>query len=197
MNEKIIKYFAGQMSLPEIKNFEQQIDSSPELKKEVEKCRKFFDDLSSAQNLPVDENYFINMVPQFRTKLQGYRQKRYHPKFAFAAALLTVIIIMFYAIPDRETRNDGNILNNFSTSDITDYLSTNNDQTFVTNLPADVQSNYDSVLDGMIYSELNSNDKDLAAASLYDKLDYNTIIKSIDQNEAAIIYKKLKNKNFF
>lgn len=196
MNEKIIRYFEGQMNRSELQDFEQQVNSSPSLKKEIEGCRKFLEELSSTKDLSVDENYFINILPRFRVKLESGKRKKYYPRLAFASALLTVIII-FYLMPDGKIVNSSNTANDLSTSEITDYLTTNSSQALLTNLPPDVETKYDSLLDNMIYNELNSDREDFSTASLYDKLDYNTIIQSIDRNEAAMVYEKLKNKKFF
>ena len=64
-----------------------------------------------------------------------------------------MIILLFIPNSNRVVR-DENSSANYSSSDITDYLSTNSDQPIVTNLPADVEANYDSLLDGMIYIDI-------------------------------------------
>ena len=197
MNEKLIKYFAGEMSSSEKEEFEKIINASPYLKEEASKYRVFFSNINETVEPDVDENYFINLVPRFRDKLAQSEKKKYHPVFSFATAVLIVMIILLFIPNSNRVVRDENSSANYSSSDITDYLSTNSDQPIVTNLPADVEANYDSLLDGMIYDELSDNEHNLAGAQIVESLDYNTLLESVNNNDAAVIYEQLKNKKIF
>jgi hypothetical protein len=198
MNEKIIKYFAGEMSPADKVEFENAVAASPALQKEIRKYRDFFSSIDDTGNPDVEENYFINLLPKFRERLDNNRKKKYHPVFSFASAVLTVIIVLLF-MPRTEKiikDNNGNTVN-YSPTEITDYLSINSEQPMLTNLPADVEANYDSVLDNMIYNELDVNEQNLVTTDLIDRLDYNTLIQSVDPNDASTIYEQLKNKKLF
>ena len=198
MNEKIIKYFSGEMSHSEKEEFEKTVAATPSLRKEFIKYRDFFSSINETRNPDVDDDYFVNLIPKFRENLEYKRMKKYHPVFSFASAVLTVIIVLLF-IPRSEKiikENNGNTTN-YSSTEITDYLSNNSEQPIVTTLPADVEANYDSVLDNMIYSELDVNEQNLVTTDLIDRLDYNTLMQSVNPNDAAIIYEKLKNKKIF
>ena len=198
MDEKIIKYFAGEMSPFEMEEFEKTVTNTPSLRKEIIKYRNFFSSINDTRNPEVEEDYFINLIPKFREKLEYKRKKKYHPAFAFATAILTVIIVLLF-IPHSEKfmkENNGNTAN-YSPTEITDYLTINSEQPIVTNLPADVEANYDSVLDNMIYNELDVNEQNLVTNDLIDRFDYNTLMQSVDPNDAANIYEKLKSKKNF
>lgn len=198
MNEKIIKYFSGEMSHSEKEEFEKTVAATPSLRKEFIKYRDFFSSINETRNPDVDDDYFVNLIPKFRENLEYKKKKKYHPVFSFASAVLTVIIVLLF-IPRSEKiikENNGNATN-YSPTEITDYLSNNSEQPIVTNLPADVEANYDSVLDNMIYSELDVNEQNLVTTDLIDRLDYNTLMQSVNSNDAAIIYEKLKNKKIF
>ena len=197
MNEKLIKYFAGEMSSSEKEEFEKIINASPYLKEEASKYRVFFSNINETVEPDVDENYFINLVPRFRDKLAQSEKKKYHPVFSFATAVLIVMIILLFIPNSNRVVRDENSSANYSSTDITDYLSTNSDQPIVTNLPADVEANYDSLLDGMIYDELSDNEHNLAGAQIVESLDYNTLLESVNNNDAAVIYEQLKNKKIF
>jgi hypothetical protein len=198
MNEKMIKYFAGEMSSSEKEEFERIIILSPSLQEEVAKYRDFFSNFSKARNPEIEEDYFINLIPKFREKLEFGRKKRYHPVFSFASAVVTVIIILLFIPNSPKTTKGGKaIVGNYSTSEITDYLLVNSEQPIVSNLPADFETSYDSVLDGLIYNELDVNEQNLATADLIDRLDYNTLIQSVNPNDASVIYEQLKNKKIF
>ena len=198
MNEKLIKYFSGEMNSSEKEEFEKTIEASPSLKEEVDEYNSFFSAISSTQNPEVDESYFINLVPNFRERLERSKGKKYHPAFSFATAVLTVVVFFLLIIThtNQVVRND-NTTPNYSSTDISDYLNTNSDQPLLSNLPSDVQANYDSLLDGLIYQELNNNGKNLVGAEYLDKLDYNSFLESVNPNDASTIYEQLKNKKIF
>lgn len=198
MNEKLIKYFAGEMNPSEKEEFEETINESPSLQEEFVKYSNFFSNINETKNPEVEENYFINLIPEFRNKLGQRRGKKYHPVFSFTTAVLAVIIIFLF-IPNNEkiVEEGNNIVDNYSTSEITNFLDINSEQPVVTNLQVDVGADYDSLLDDIIFKELNINEKNLVAAEMIDRLDYNTILQSVNQEEASVIYKELKNKKIF
>jgi hypothetical protein len=197
MNEKLIKYFTGEMSSSEMREFEKVISESPSLKKEAAEYRELFSDIEETRKPEVDESYFINLVPRFRARREQSKEKKYHPAFSFATAVLAVIVVLLFIPNSNNVIKKGSPALNYSTTEISDYLTTNSDQSILTNLPADVEANYDSLLDGMIIEELNSNNQNLAGSEFVDKLDYNTLLQSVNQNDASVIYEQLKNKKIF
>jgi len=197
MNEKLIKYFAGEMSSPEMREFEKVISESPSLKKEAAEYRELLSDIEETRNPDVDESYFINLIPRFRTKHEQAVKKKYRPIFSFTTAVLTVVILLLIIPHTNQVVRDKDTAANYSSTDISDYLTTNSDQPLLSNLPSDVQANYDSLLDGLIYQELNNNGKNLVGAEYLDKLDYNSFLESVNPNDASTIYEQLKNKKIF
>ena len=197
MNEELVKYFAGEMSSSEKEGFEKIINSTPHLQKEVAKYRDFFSAINMTSNPEVEESYFTNLVPKLRERVERGKKKKYHPEFSFATAVLTVIVILLFMPRSNQVVKDENFVLNYSTSEISDYLTLNSVQPLLSNLPAEYESNYDSLLDGMIYDELSNYDQNLADAELIDRLDYNTLIQSVNPNDASIIYEQLKNKKIF
>ena len=197
MNEKLVKYFAGEMSSSEKEEFEKIINSSPSLQDEAARYHKFFSGIAETSKPEADESYFINLIPSFRDKLAQGKKKKYRPVISFATAALTVIILFLFIPHSGQVIHNENPTVNYSSSDISDYLMINSEQPLVANLPTDVEVNYDSLLDGMIYDELSNGDQNLAGSELVDKLDYNTLLESVNQNDASAIYEQLKNKIFF
>jgi hypothetical protein len=197
MNEKLIKYFCGEMNSSEMREFEKVISESPLLKKEAAEYRGLFSDIEKTRNPEVDESYFVNLIPRFRTRLEHGKEKKYHPAFSFVTAVLTVIVVLLLIPHSNNLIKKESSIVNYSTSEISDYLTVNSDQPVVTNLPADVEANYDSLLDGLIYQELNNDGNNLVGAEYIDKLDYNSLIESVNPNDASAIYEQLKNKKIF
>ena len=198
MNEKIIKYFSGEMNPSEKEEFEKTVATTPSFREEIIKYSDFFSSIDDTRSPEVENDYFINLIPKFRERLEHKRKKKYHPLFSFASAVLTVIIVLlFIPHPEKIIRENNGNATNYSLSEITDYLSFNAEQPIITNLPADVEANYDSVLDNMIYNELDVNDQNIVTTDLIDRLDYSTLMQSVNPNDAAIIYEKLKNKKIF
>ena len=197
MDEKLIKYFAGEMSSSDMREFEKVISESPSLKKEAAEYREFFSDIERTSRPDVDERYFANLIPRFRVRREYGKEKKYHPAFSFATAVLTVIVVLLFIPHSNNLIKEESPVVNYSTSEISDYLTTNSDQPVVTNLPADIEANYDSLLDRMIYEELSNNNRNIAGAELVDNLDYNTLLQSLNSNDASAIYEQLKNKKIF
>jgi len=196
MNEKIILYIDGQLSREESIAFGKEIQNSPSLQRELSKYRGFISGVKELSDIKTEGDYFVNMIPEFRKKIENSKKKKYHPKFAFATAVLAVIIVMFMFLP----QNNITVINNYSNiteSDIRDYFISAGDENFISNLPEDSSVKYDSLLDGMIYSALSPSNEDVVNISVINKLDYNTLIQSVSNDQADMIYKNLINKKIY
>ena len=116
----IIKYFDGQLSLNEIKEFEGELETSTELKNAFENYRKVNEFFSTKDERLADQDYFNEIIPRFRQKLdkESYVSPIRKIGFTFAAILL---IISSYLLFENYFVNQS--VTNYSVESITDNLS--------------------------------------------------------------------------
>lgn len=91
-DELIIKYFDGQLSEDERKNFENELEINAELKTALEEYRNVNELFSTKDELPLAQDYFTGIVPRFRQTLDKKITISPLQKmgFAFATILLAV-----------------------------------------------------------------------------------------------------------
>jgi hypothetical protein len=194
--DRVIRYIDGQMSPEEKSYFEEELKNSLSLHNELEDCRKLLKKFHEVKDVSVEEDYFTNLLPEFRKKISSGRKFMAYPVLGYG--LVSIIIIVFFSIiilrnsdevpqtedvvsslSDNETEY---ILNNYSDTDMSLEIATNNSE------------NYDSVLTNLLAENLVSDNPDL-----------NYIIESSEGNfynvmtesQAEIIYNELINKKFF
>ncbi len=116
----IIRYFDGQLSVNEIKEFEGEKETNTELKDAFENYRKVNEQFSTKDELLANQDYFNGIIPRFRQKLDkgAYVFPIRKIGFTFATILL---IISSYLIFQNYFFNQS--VTNYSIESITDNLS--------------------------------------------------------------------------
>src|SRR5210317_1357071 len=90
-DDMIIKYFDGELSTDEIREFEQELESNTELKEVFDNYRKVNELFSNNDEQLAGRDYFNGIVPRFRQNLDKVSYK--FPVFKFAAAFAAILII--------------------------------------------------------------------------------------------------------
>ncbi len=116
----MIKYFDGQLSVNEIKEFEGEKETNTELKDAFENYRKVNEQFSTKDELLANQDYFNGIIPRFRQKLDKgtYVFPIRKISFTFATVLL---IILSYLLFQNYFFNQS--VTNYSIESITDNLS--------------------------------------------------------------------------
>ena len=116
----IIKYFDGQLSIDEIKEFERKLETNTELKNAFENYRKVNELFSIKDEQFAEQDYFNTIIPRFRQKLDkgSYVFPIRKISYSFAAILL---IISSYLLFQNYFFNQS--ATNYSVESITDNLS--------------------------------------------------------------------------
>jgi len=91
--EKILNYLSDQMSEEEKHKFESELNSSSELKREFNDAKEKLDKLSFNDDVSLEEDYFVNLLPKTRAKLEKNDVPFYKKKIVFAVPVLAAIII--------------------------------------------------------------------------------------------------------
>lgn len=194
MDEKILQYLDGQLNEDEKILFENELNSSPELKKKLDEYISVKSKLNEFNDIQVDETYFNRIVPEFRKRLEIKKKARRIFLFSFANSLAAIIILYIVLSPNGNnlnldeavknwTENDFNYAIEYvdkqnSTFDIIDYYNT---------------TEIDSFISSMLTDELNLSNN----STVYNSIDYNTLSTQMNSNDINYLYKEILNKKYF
>ena len=103
-NEEILKYLSGMMNKTDQTSFEEKLKSSRELDEQYNSIKRMLNDFKK-QDINVDENYFINILPRFREKVDSRKNKLRKTIFYLAPAL-TIIILAVLLYPSNNPSFD-------------------------------------------------------------------------------------------
>ena len=195
MNEKIFRYAEGEMTPEEKAQFEKELKASEVLMAELENYKNLLSEVVDLRAVESDERYFSNIIPEFRNNLEKKKKRSYHPALSFASAVVTVMIL-FFILPINN-KNIDDYVNNIPDSAISEYLNNYGDQQLMSNIPDDYVASYDSIADAMLYSQIRAELGTDVQASVYNNIDYNSLVETINPQEADQIYAEMINKKIF
>jgi hypothetical protein len=199
--EKIYLYLEGELTPEEKTSFEKELDNSPELQKELKLYQDFISDVKETKDLQLRSNYFDNVVPEFREKLETKERKLYYPKIAYALpAFIILFLVLFFLFNTQNKKDISNkkvlTSNNINANGLYEIMDYSIDELIPSDLSTSDGVKYNSELDDMIQKELNIS-SDSTKFLVADKiLDYNSIIDNISSKDADIVYDDILNKKF-
>ena len=195
-NEQIRKYLDGELSGEELKNFETEINNSPELKNFVDSYRNTLNQFQKIENVNSEESYFINIVPRFHESMRNKKRLKLKPAFAFSsiALVLTSILLVFILNKDNQVINP---VHEISSEELSSYLKSNPQDYYEMQLTESVPQEYDSLFNSIFFNELNIDDNsgkylvDVTGNEFYNILD------EISDEDAESIYSSLISKKIY
>jgi len=195
-NEQIRKYLDGELSGEELKNFETEINNSPELKNLVDSYRDTLNQFKKIENVNSEESYFINIVPRFHESMRNKKRLKLKPAFAFSsiALVLTSILLVFILNKDNQVINP---VHEISSEELSSYLKSNPQDYYEMQLTESVPQEYDSLFNSIFFNELNIDDNsgkylvDVTGNEFYNILD------EISDEDAESIYSSLISKKIY
>jgi hypothetical protein len=97
INEELLKYLSGIPNEDEKKAFEEKLEKSVELTEQLHSAKEILSGFD-VKNIPVNENYFNNMIPLVRRRIDSQKRFFTFKKLYYLAPALTVIFlaILFY-----------------------------------------------------------------------------------------------------
>ena len=119
-DEIIIKYFDGQLSVNEIKEFESELETNAELKNAFENYRKVNEFFSTKDEQFAEQDYFNTIVPRFRQKLDKVTYVSPIRKIGFSFAAILLIISSYLLFQNYFFNQSVTV---YSVESITDNLS--------------------------------------------------------------------------
>ena len=195
-NEQIRKYLDGELTGEELKNFETEINNSPELKNFVDSYRNTLNQFKKIENVNSEESYFINIVPRFHESMRNKKRLKLKPAFAFSsiALVLTSILLVFILNKDNQVINP---VHEISSEELSSYLKSNPQDYYEMQLTESVPQEYDSLFNSIFFNELNIDDNsgkylvDVTGNEFYNILD------EISDEDAESIYSSLISKKIY
>ena len=195
-NEQIRKYLDGELSGEELKNFETEINNSPELKNFVDSYRNTLNQFQKIENVNSEESYFINIVPRFHESMRNKKRLKLKPAFAFSsiALVLTSILLVFILNKDNQVISP---VHEISSEELSSYLKSNPHDYYEMQLTESVPQEYDSLFSSIFFNELNIDDNsgkylvDVTGNEFYNILD------EISDEDAESIYSSLISKKIY
>ena len=202
INDKIILYLDGQMSDDEKLVFEDELKRSETRRRELEDYKNFLGDIKEVQNISIDENYFSQMIPKFRGRMEERSKFRIIPKFALGiTTIAAVLLLVLYISKNKSVKNinapvKSEIAQN-NNSSISSLLGNNSGQLNLGMLSNDDVVRYDSVFNSMISNALSLSSQNVNYLTADNNTDLSNMLQGINQKEADEIYNQLLHKKIF
>ena len=197
--DRIIRYLDQQMSGDEKSGFEENLKNSSSLRNELEDYRKLFNKIREVKEVPVDEKYFINLIPEFRKKIISGKRFNFYPAVIYG--VISVIIIIFFSLIILKNNNEvpgtEEVVSSLNDNE-TEYILDNYSNTEVSlDLIADNSENYDSVLTNLLADNLISENSDINYIIGNSEGNLYNFTRELTESQAALVYDELINKKFF
>jgi hypothetical protein len=196
--DTIMKYLSELMTESERTQFEKRLKNDPELKSEFEKVQSTLSMLVKNSEIEDESNYFVNLVPKVRERMQAKQRKKSAvlvPALAFAISILIIFFLQFPAI-NNQSGFDITVSNEELSVIVSDADSLNANELFTTNFIDDYEyynsqssfDEFDLYLDESIISGA-----DLDAVNSY-YVESSTSYDDFSNEQVDIIYEELINK---
>ncbi len=200
-DEIIIRYLDGQMNPVEKTDFENELNSSEELRKALEEYKAVFNSVELAKNIKLNEDYAESIIPEFRRRLEKQRPINFNIRFAYG---FTTVIIIALAVLYFTRLNDTNKLNETElvTNDITpNEIETIFNQMSTEDLILAYEFEETAKLDSLYASYYSREivDPEYAEENLFalNDIELNEIEDLLSDDEMDFVYNEIINKEFF
>lgn len=201
-NDRILKYLDDQMNEEERAAFEKELASSIELTAKFEEYRNLFSDIKKVKEISIDPSYFVNVIPNFRNRIESKKKKKILTNLALGFSTLTAVIIISLFIFQKPQNTNFTSLSSHGIDSTLALLQVGvsplQDNFNFSNLSKAEEMRYDSVVTSMLSNEL-----DISSAGLNylnetgSNSDLHSMLQDVNDVEANKIYNELLNKKIF
>lgn len=187
-DKEIIEYLDGTLNETDKEHFENELNSSIELRNEFAKYKKIDLLVEATKNIAADEYYFGKVIPKFRSE-KHKRIRSIVPEYAYAFAVSAAAFIITFSFWSGTVNNLNE--DKFSVDKSYTLLDVYPSSVSEYDIPDDLIAEADSLLSFEIRNELLA-----SATNAGDYLhgDYYSLISSLDEQQAAQLYEELLNK---
>ena len=197
----IIKYFDGQLSVDERKEFEGELEKNTEFKNAFENYRKIHEQFSTKDEQLADQDYFNGIVPRFRQKLDKGSYVLPIRKIGFSFATILLIISTYLLFQNYFFNQSAT---NYSVESITENLSEEEINELADYISDDYWNTISNEEKLLILEEIELNLEGLIASVSVEEgvmilSDYqiNDIYSLADEEELEIAYNEILTKQIF
>lgn len=197
--ENIIKYLDGQMSASEQNEFETELENSAELRNLFDQYKKLFNEIDKEKLKTVDQQYAINIIPEFRRRLETRSTKKTRFAFAYAltASIIILLIITFSLFNKDSKRNEDIIAADIPDTEL-DYLYNQMTAEELLGInEINSEEKFDSMYMQYYSTQLIEDGDQVENLFAINNLDFEEIENLLSEQELEIVYNKLINKDFF
>jgi len=195
-DDRIIKYLESELSEDEKALFEKDLSHSETLRNELADYKTVLAAFDEQKSFEADSNYFTNLVPVIRKKLEQGETINLFRKLGFAAALILIFVVGYFIFQPLFSSSE-NILTFEQFADkLTDAERDEMIEYFVTEdetelIDEDLYKFEENDLENIIYA--STYESKLAIISDFG---LNNFLAEIQEVEQEKIYNELINKNF-
>lgn len=193
--EKFSSYFLNEMDEVEAKKFEQELNSSYELRKEYENYKKLFDIVQNTKTIKLKDEYSQNVIPVFRTKLERKQKFSSVIKIGYVFAVLFSFVIG-YSIMDFIIKTNKDVQESFTNitleeaSTFADEMNFNFDKDYGEPMNSSIDSLYTNAVTQNVKSSLDSK----AAESISKDISIKEYDKYLSEDDVNLIFAELSDK---
>jgi hypothetical protein len=202
VNDKIILYLDNQMSEEEKLIFENELKNSNILQKELEDYKNFLNEITEQKNILIEEDYFSQMIPKLKGRIEERKKLKLIPKLAFGVTTVAaVLVVFFFTFTNKSIKNEitsmktENVQN--SNNEFGSILGNGSNQINIGNLSNVEAAKYDSVFNAMISNALSLSPQSINYLSADNNTELSNMLQGINQKEANDIYNQLLHKKIF
>jgi len=194
-DERIVKYFDGDLSPEEKSEFEFDLKNSAQLKKDFESYLKVNDRVRELKDAKLNQAYLDSIIPEFRNNINLQKPLAIKRNLGYAFGAIFALIISIAIFNNIMLENADVISVEVFTESLNqdqklELLQSLNGTTDEYDLISENLSDLD--LTDLLQSEFNINNE---IAEVYD-ISYKELVDELSQKEADKIYQEILNKNF-
>ncbi len=196
-NEKIIKYIEGDLSSEEKIQFEKEFSQSKDLQNELAAYKKVLGKIDEQNSIEYDSNYFVNLIPSLKDKLNENSTVKQSWKFAYTLTFILILTTGYLIFTPFLDSSSNNILtvnefaNKISDDEINELINYLGDDSEDYLIDEDYYNPDETELENIILS--SSNEIKIAIISEYA---INDLTSELPEFEKETIYNELIDKNF-
>jgi hypothetical protein len=200
-DKRIFLYLEGELTPEEKSSFEKELNSSPELQNKLKLYSNFISSVEETKKISSSSNYFDNIIPEFRKRLESNKQKKYYPKIAYAFPALVILFLVAFFLFNTQNKltflNEQNLtVNNVDDVGNYDLMNFSIDELIPSSLSTNDSVKYNTEFNKLIGNELNISSDSTKYLIADQILDYNGIIDNISEKDADVVYNYILNKKF-